>query len=185
LNLEYHRKQAKALLRAFRRKDPDALTRVHETVGERAAMTLTDAQRVIAVEHGQRSWADFKQVIENDRSARAGEGGAARAVQIIETDLRYGPDDPVRVRVVHRDQRTTVTDDAAAITRAGRPLGWRDVARRLSDEIVVNISRDGVVSLSVVRVGPCEEKIVTRIAQASLALYQELLDLDAAAHDDR
>jgi hypothetical protein len=35
-----------------------------------------------------------------------------------------------------------------------------------------------VVSLPVVRVGPCEVKIVTRIAQASLALYQELLDLD-------
>ena len=59
------------------------------------------------------------------------------------------------------------------------------LVNRLSDEVVVNIGRDGVISLPVVRVGPPEEQIVARIAQASLALYQELLDLDVAERDGR
>jgi uncharacterized protein (TIRG00374 family) len=123
------------------------------------------------------------EAIEDHRAAVADRQPVGpRADQIVDTGLRYRPQDPVRVRVVHRDQRTMVTDDAAAIDRAGRPGGWRGTARRLSDEIDVNISRDGAISLPVVRVGPGEQKIVERIARASLTLYQELLDLDTAGH---
>lgn len=102
-----------------------------------------------------------------------------RTESVIETGLEYGPRDPVRVRVVRRPHRVSVTDDGAAIVRAGRPRGWRDVAERVSQELVVNVSRNGVVSLPVVRVGPPEEEIVNRIAEASVGLYQEVLELDS------
>jgi hypothetical protein len=97
---------------------------------------------------------------------------------VIDTGLEYGPGDSVRVRVVHREQRISVTDDGAATEKAGRPPRWREAAGRVGEELDVNISRGGVISLPVVRVGPGEQKIVRRIAQASLDLYQALLELD-------
>jgi hypothetical protein len=102
---------------------------------------------------------------------------AERTDTIVHTSLEYAPGDPVRVRTVHREHRTTVSDDGAALARAGRITGWRDVADRLARELVVNISRQGVVFLPVVPVGPPESEVIQRIARASLALYQELLDL--------
>lgn len=100
-----------------------------------------------------------------------------RTERFVDAGLMYGPRDPVRVRIIHRDGRISVTDDGAAIARAGRPPGWRAAAHRVSEQLVVNIRRDGVISLPVVRVGPGEERIVERIAEASLSLYQDILDL--------
>jgi ankyrin repeat protein len=97
---------------------------------------------------------------------------------IVDTGLEYRPGDPVRVRIVRHGGRVAVTDDGAAVERVGRPDGWRDVARRIDDGLVVNVSRRGVVSLPVVRAGPGLEPIVRRIAAASLALYQDLLELE-------
>jgi hypothetical protein len=92
--------------------------------------------------------------------------------------LEYRPGDRVRVRVVRREHRISVTDDGAAIEQAGRPLRWREAAYRVEEELDVNISRGGVISLPIVRVGPSEQRIVRRIAEASLGLYQELLELE-------
>lgn len=71
----------------------------------------------------------------------------------------------------------TVTDDGAAIERAGAPQRWRAASDRVAAEFDVNVSRHGVVSLPVVKAGPGEDAIVRRIAEASLAFYQELLEL--------
>lgn len=106
-------------------------------------------------------------------------GGEARSETVIDTGLEYRPGDPVRVRVVRRGHRISVTDDGAAIEKAGRPPRWREAADRLAEELVVNISQKGVISLPVVPVGPGEERIVRRIGEASLGLYQELLELEA------
>jgi hypothetical protein len=97
-----------------------------------------------------------------------------RSETLIDTGLEYRPGDPVRVRVVRREHRISVTDDGAAIARAGRPHVWREAAD-LVGELGVNVSRRGVVSLPVVLVGPCEEKTVRRIGEASLYLYQAIL----------
>ena len=105
------------------------------------------------------------------------EAGPSRAEAVIDTGCEYRPGDPVRVRVVHREHRTSVTDDGAAISRAGRPPGWRQAARRVSEDVVVNIGQHGVVSLPVVRAGPSEEEIIRRIGEASRDFYQELLEL--------
>jgi hypothetical protein len=102
---------------------------------------------------------------------------SARSERRVDTGLEYVPDNPVVVRVVCRQSRVSVTDDGAAVERAGRPTGWRTVADRVADELVVNISRRGVVSLPVAAAGPGREAIVKRIGAASLTLYQELLEL--------
>jgi hypothetical protein len=104
---------------------------------------------------------------------------AARTETVIDAGVAYRPGDPVRVRVVRRERRTSVTDDGAAISKAGRPPSWREAAGRLERELDVNFSQRGVVSLPVVAAGPGVEAIVQRIAAASLAFYQELLELDA------
>jgi hypothetical protein len=101
-----------------------------------------------------------------------------RNERVVDTGLEYVPGDGVPVRVVRREGRTSVSDGGAAIERAGRPPGWRNVAGRIEDELVVNVSRQGVVSLPVVGCGPGEEQIVRRIGEASLALYQDLLELE-------
>jgi hypothetical protein len=79
--------------------------------------------------------------------------------------------------LTRRGHRVNVTDDGAALRLAGCPPRWRGASRRICDEFIVNVSRHGVVSLPVVRVGPPEADIVERIGRASLAFYQDLLDL--------
>ncbi len=95
------------------------------------------------------------------------------------TRLDYAPGRPVRVHVLTHGGRTTVSDAGAAVAIAGAPPGWRPVAAALSREFDVNISRHGVVSLPVVPAGPGLEQIAERVAEASLALCQDLLDLES------
>jgi len=95
----------------------------------------------------------------------------------VETGLEYRPGDPVIVHVVRRERRVFVTDAGAAVERAGRRRGWQEVGRRIDRELVVNVSRHGVISLPVVAAGPGRDAIVQRIGEASLAFYQELLEL--------
>ena len=100
-----------------------------------------------------------------------------RVERIVDTGLEYAPGDRVVVRVVQRDRRTTITDDGAAVERAGRPAGWRDAARSIEDDLIVNVGRNGQVFLPCVAKGPDPDEVVRRIGVASLALYQDLLDL--------
>jgi Ankyrin repeats (3 copies) len=100
-----------------------------------------------------------------------------RAEEIVMTQLAYTPGDPVTVTVVHRAQRTSVSDQGAAVRRAGTPPGWLTTAGQLERDRDVNITRQGVVWLPVVAAGPGQQALVERIAEASLALYQDLLEL--------
>jgi hypothetical protein len=59
--------------------------------------------------------------------------------------------------------------DAKALARAFRAI---------ADELIVNISRNGTVSLPVSRGGPGYDAIVRGIAEASVVLHEELLELD-------
>jgi hypothetical protein len=101
----------------------------------------------------------------------------ARGEMVIETGFEYRPGEPVRVRVVRRERRVSVTDAGAALEKAGRPPGWPEAANRIDRELIVNVSRHGVVSLPVVAAGPGLDAIVRRIGEASLALYDEALEL--------
>jgi len=59
-SLEQLRKRAKELLRALRAEEPGAITRVRTQLTPARAVTLADAQFVIAREHGFASWAKLK-----------------------------------------------------------------------------------------------------------------------------
>jgi hypothetical protein len=162
VNLERYRNDAKALVRAHRALDDDARARARIVLGERASkrFQLSDAQHVIAIENGYRNWSDLK----------------SSAPTALTTALEYAPGDPVTLRITRR-RMVGVSDDGGAVARAGTPPGWREAADRLAGALVVNVSRSGTVSLPVSRHGPGYDAIVERIAQASLALYQELLEL--------
>ena len=63
MDLERYRKDAKALVRAARQGDADAIARARSILGSRAddRFQLSDAQHVVAVEHGYRSWPDLRE----------------------------------------------------------------------------------------------------------------------------
>ena len=94
-----------------------------------------------------------------------------REERIVDTGLEYAPGDRVVVRLVKRDGRERVTDEARAAAKAGRTKVPEDIARRVEDEFVVNVSRRGEIFLP-------GERFADRIGAASLALYQDLLELD-------
>lgn len=66
-DLEYYRKQAKHLRRAYVTGDATADARVADVLGDRAAerFLLSDAQFVLAQEHGFRTWAEFRAHLES------------------------------------------------------------------------------------------------------------------------
>jgi hypothetical protein len=101
-----------------------------------------------------------------------------RAETVVDSGFEYRRGDPVRVYVVRRSHRITVTDRAAAYERAGVLVPWRSLADRLERELNVNVSGTGAVWLPVVPAGPGEPTIVERIARASLSFYEDLLDLE-------
>jgi hypothetical protein len=165
VDLEWYRKNAKSLVRTFRAGDPKAIARAEAVLGGRARerFALSDAQHVVAVEQGHRSWTELVKAPPHEWT--------------IETGLEYGPGDPVVLRAVQR-RHVQVDDQGGAVARAGAPPGWRDVADQIADAAIVNIARNGNVSLPVVGRGPGLDAIVERIGRASLMLYEELLDLD-------
>lgn len=101
----------------------------------------------------------------------------ARLEETVVTGFEYQPGDPVRLRVVTR-RFAYGSDEGGAVERAGKPPRWREPAQQVAEALGVNVSRGGVVSLPVVPAGPGREAIVRRVAEASLALYEELLELD-------
>jgi len=71
-DLEYYRKQAKHLQRTYATGDAAAQARVADVLGGRAAerFLLSDAQFVLAQEHGFRTWAELSLVIAPTRDPR-------------------------------------------------------------------------------------------------------------------
>jgi hypothetical protein len=115
-------------------------------------------------------------------SATWGDRGEA----LLDSGLTYGGDTSVLVRATKREGRYLFSDEGRAIELAGRPAGWREAARRLQSEYVVNVSREGIISLPAVhrRELAWLTTIVERIAAASVAFYGELLELDESLHSD-
>jgi hypothetical protein len=107
------------------------------------------------------------------------DAAAERTEELLDTGLEYRPGEPVRVRVVQRGPRIDLSDGGRAVELAGRPRGWREAVERMVErEYWLNLSRQGAVSVPVVAAGPGLEPLVRRVAEASRAVYQELLDLE-------
>jgi hypothetical protein len=197
-DLGWYRKQAKDLLDAFTRGDEETIERVRRPEGRRAAgrFVLADAQWVIARELGYRSWVELKRLVESRRRDSSETGGrfaalaaafeAARATWAergearLDSGLTYGGTRPVEVIARRRPGQYSFSDGAGGVDAAGRPHGWLEAARQVVQEHGMNMNLRGVVFMGAVerRDAAWLHSIAARVADASLAVYQALLDLD-------
>ena len=74
-NLDHLKNEAKALHKAFRQRDADALRRIRDTLGDEETLKLSDAQRAIAREYGFPTWARLRAHVQ----ATAGDDDAIAA----------------------------------------------------------------------------------------------------------
>ncbi len=155
-NLEQYRKQAKELVRACRLRTPEALARVqrhHPRFGNLSqddvqSVTLTDAQLVVAREHGFESWPKFAAHITTlnlQRSVAAladpvaafiraacvpRESHASGTLEEAELILEQYPQvrrENIHVAAILADEagvRDFLSRDAANATAKGGPDGW-------------------------------------------------------------
>ena len=145
-DLEYYRKQAKHLLRMYETGDAAARDRVADVLGDRAPgrFLLSDAQFVLAQEHGFRSWAEFRahiasQGTSGDRPVSRlhpiGPGGYASMADVLLTELRRNDPGALRRLRTYVPRYAAATGAAAAELRdarliIARPVGfptWREL----------------------------------------------------------
>ena len=137
-DLEYYRKQAKHLLRSYEAGDAAARDRAAEVLGDRAAerFLLSDAQFVLAQEHGFRTWAEFRADIESQRttgdrpvSRLWGRGSADYASQAdsLLTELRRGDPGALRRLRTYVPRYAAATDAATAELRDARLIVAREL----------------------------------------------------------
>lgn len=112
---------------------------------------------------------------------RAGLAAAERTMGdrgevVLDVGLAYVGDDPVRIRVRKRGRRYDLSDDGAAVGRAGRPAGWFAEVDRLVAEEGFNVNRRGVVFVPAVE-GRDIAALVLRLAETSRSVYVALLGL--------
>jgi hypothetical protein len=92
-----------------------------------------------------------------------------------DTGLHYRAGDPVCIRVRRRGRHYDLTDDGAAVNRAGRPAGWLAVVDRLVAEDGFNVNRRGVLSVPAVD-GRDIAALAARLAECSRRVYLTLLE---------
>jgi hypothetical protein len=96
---------------------------------------------------------------------------------VVDSGRRYTEGRPVEVRIRKRQYRYDIDDDGAAVRLAGKPPGWLPVAERVVEEFSLNVNRRGVVFVGTVY-ADWVEPLASRIGEASLAVYEALLELD-------
>jgi hypothetical protein len=106
-NLDQQKKLAKDLLRAFRDGDAEAAARMRAELPDKAELSLTDAQYVLAREYGFPSWRALTEQIEQrtldqlppierfKRAVHHGDANALRAVLERHADVRAQIDAPI------------------------------------------------------------------------------------------
>lgn len=118
---DWYRKQAKRLRDEYRAGKPEAVARIAEVLGARARerFLLSDAQHVIAAEHGYRNWAEFARTVQSPPPARSvGRIGSVggmrdyerRALELIDAVGKGAPGAAARVRA-NVPRLATLADD--------------------------------------------------------------------------
>jgi hypothetical protein len=97
---------------------------------------------------------------------------------VLETGLSYVEGEPVRVRVRKRGRRYELRDDGRAVELAGGRRGWRESAAAAVDDFDLNLTQTGVVFVPAVEGGVDRDWLARRVAEASLAVYDALLELE-------
>jgi hypothetical protein len=96
---------------------------------------------------------------------------------VVRTGLQYLAGHDAEVVVRKRGWRFDVSDGGRAAALAGRPDGWRETAERVVDAYALDVNRRGVVFVQSNEARL--ESLVCRIAECSLAVYQELLESES------
>lgn len=136
-DLEYYRKQAKHLQRSYEAGDAAARGRAAEVLGDRAAarFLLSDAQFVLAQEHGFRTWAEFRADIQSQRTTGGrppsrlwgtGSGYYASWADSLLNELRRGDPGPLARLRVHVPRYAAATDASTAELRDARLIIARE-----------------------------------------------------------
>jgi Ankyrin repeats (3 copies) len=136
--LEYYRKQAKHLQHTYETGDAAAQARVADVLGDRAAgrFRLSDAQFVLAQEHGFRTWAEFRAHVESgstigdrpvSRAVGIGPGTYASMADALLTDLRRNDPGALRRLRAYVPRHSAATDASAAEVRDARLIIAREL----------------------------------------------------------
>jgi hypothetical protein len=96
----------------------------------------------------------------------------------LDVGLAYAEGVPVFVTIRRRGRRYDLRDDGRAVELAGQPEGWRAVAAAVVEACALNLTRSGVVSAPAVEGGVDRDWLARRVAGASLAVYDALLELE-------
>ncbi|MGW3351893.1 ankyrin repeat domain-containing protein [Nonomuraea rubra] len=142
-NLEYYRKQAKHLRHAYAAGDPDAAARVADVLGGAGRFLLSDAQFVLAQEHGFRTWAEFRAHVEG----RGGERPVSRLMGVrpgvyasmagaLLDELRRGDPGALRRLRAYVPRHATATSAAGAEPRDARLIIARELGFPTWHELV-------------------------------------------------
>ncbi len=137
-NLEYYRKQAKHLQHTYETGDAAAQARVAEVMGDRAAerFLLSDAQFVLAQEHGFRTWAEFCAHIQSgsttedrrvSRLQGMGPGTYASMADALLTELRRNDPGALQRLRAYVPRDSAATDGSAAELRDARMVIAREL----------------------------------------------------------
>ena len=136
-DLEYYRKQAKHLQRSYEAGDAAARDRAAEVLGDRAAgrFLLSDAQFVLAQEHGFRTWAEFRADIQSQRTTGdrpvsrlwGGSGDYASRADTLLTELRRGDPDALHRLRANVPRYAAATDASTAELRDARLIIAREL----------------------------------------------------------
>jgi len=147
-DLEYYRKQAKHLRRSYEAGDAAARGRAADVLGDQAAerFLLSDAQFVLAQEHGFRNWAGFRAHIQSQRATGdrptsrlwGAPGIYASWADTLLTDLHRGDPGALQRLRAYVPRYAAATDASAAELRdarlvIARELGfptWRELVER-------------------------------------------------------
>jgi hypothetical protein len=147
-DLEYYRKQAKHLLRSYEAGDKAARDRAAEVLGDRAAerFLLSDAQFVLAQEHGFRTWAEFRADIQSQRTT--GDRPVSRLWGTLRsyasqadgllTELRRGDPDALQRLRANVPRYADATDASTAELRDARLIIARELGFRTWHELVAS-----------------------------------------------
>ncbi len=147
-DLEYYRKQAKHLQRSYEAGDAAARDRAAEVLGDRAAgrFLLSDAQFVLAQEHGFRTWAEFRADIQSQRTVGdrpvsrlwGTPGSYASQADGLLTELRRGDPDALQRLRANVPRYAAATDAATAELRDARLVIARELGFPTWRELVAS-----------------------------------------------
>ena len=136
-DLEYYRKQARHLQRSYEAGDAAARDRAAEVLGDRAAgrFLLSDAQFVLAQEHGFRNWAEFRAHIQSQRTTGdrpvsrlwGTPGSYASQADGLLTELRRGDPDALQRLRAQVPRYAAATDASTAELRDARLIIAREL----------------------------------------------------------